>query len=364
MNNNYYCIIMAGGYANHFWPITRESRPKQFLDMAGSGRTFIQAAYDRCIGVVPDENILVITLDKYKDLVKEQLPELKEDNLLLEPYGRNTAPCIAYAMYTLLKRNPEAVMAVTPADLVISDIDTFHRSLTNALDYAAQNPVLVTLGVVPDHPDPNFGYIQVLGGKGAYLEDKPMKVKTFTEKPNIELAQVFCNSGEFFWNSGIFVWQAEVIHEELRKYTPAITKLFHGWQDALGTPAEPVFLERAYTDCIKLSIDYGVMEKTDKAWLYPAKFGWSDIDSWESLCDHLPKKDENDNVCNIPGSLIENAHGNIIVSDKKSKLIALTGLEDYIVIDTDDVLMICPKEEKAYKDFIAKTAMPQYKDYR
>ena len=259
MNHNYYCVIMAGGYANHFWPLSRESRPKQFLNIAGRGHSFVRDAYERCLGLVPQENILIITLSRYKDLVREQIPELPAENLLLEPYGRKTAPCIAYATYTLLGRNPEAVVAVTPADLLIPDEGLFRETLSRALDYAARNEVLATLGIVPSRPDTNYGYIQAVGGALARNDDKPVKVKTFTEKPDAALAQVFYQSGEFFWNSGIFVWQARVIEEEMRKYTPEITTLFQGWESALGSPAEEVFLERAYTDCTKLSIDYGVM---------------------------------------------------------------------------------------------------------
>ena len=218
-------------------------------------------AYERCLGVVPEENILIITLGKFKDIINEQIPELPKENLLLEPYARRTAPCIAYATYTLLKRNPDAVMAATLTDIIVNDEQLFKETMTHALDYAEKNPVLVTLGVKPDRPDTEYGYIQAVGGKGACSSGDPVKVKTFTEKPDAEIADVFFRSGEFFWNSGIFVWQASVIKEEMERYIPEITRLFDGWEGALGSPAEEVFIERAYTDCIKLSIDYGVMEK-------------------------------------------------------------------------------------------------------
>ncbi len=363
MNHNYYCVIMAGGYANHFWPLSRESRPKQFLNIAGRGHSFVRDAYERCLGLVPQENILIITLSRYKDLVREQIPELPAENLLLEPYGRKTAPCIAYATYTLLGRNPEAVVAVTPADLLIPDEGLFRETLSRALDYAARNEVLATLGIVPSRPDTNYGYIQAVGGALARNDDKPVKVKTFTEKPDAALAQVFYQSGEFFWNSGIFVWQARVIEEEMRKYTPEITTLFQGWESALGSPAEEVFLERAYTDCTKLSIDYGVMEKTDRAWLFPVRFEWSDIDNWESLYNS-EAKDGDGNLCLSPNNYLKDSSGNILLAQNAKKLIAVDGLKDYVVIDTPDVLLVCPRDSEQYRDFISGLSLPGFDEYK
>ncbi len=364
MKNNQYCIIMAGGHLNRFWPISREDLPGHFRDISGTGRSLVRMAYDRCVGVVPPENILIITLAKFKDIIREQIPELPENNLLLEPYARRTAPCIAYSTYTLLKRDPMAVVAMTPADLVINDEVLFKETLTNALDYAAENPILMTLGIRPDRPDTEYGYIQVSGGKEACAENKPMKVKTFTEKPDAEIAKAFFRSGEFFWNSGIFVWQANVIKEEMEKYIPEVTRLFDGWEGALGSPSETAFIERAYTDCVKLSIDYGVMEKTDRAWIFPVHFGWSDIDSWENFYTSIQNKDSDGNISNAKEKLLQNDKRNIVLTNNKKKLLAIRGLEDFIVVDTDDVLLICPRDDKQYKELISGTRMPGFDKYR
>ena len=355
---------MAGGFSTHFWPIGRESKPKQFLDFPEIEGSFIQSTYKRCAEVVPEENIIVVAYQKHKDLVKEQLPGLPEENLLLEPYSRHTAPCIAYATYVILKRNPDAVVLVTPSDLVVRDEEGFVNKIRKSLEYVGAHDILLTLGVEPTRPDPSFGYIQISGGNRSESEkDLPVKVKTFTEKPDLEIAKAFCDSGEFYWNSGMFLWKASVIMEEMEKYTPEITRLFDGWEAALGSPAEEVWLERAYTDCPKLSIDYGIMEKTDRAWLCPVDFGWCDIDTWQTMFEQLPK-DESDNLCFAEKNYIRDTKGSLVISKNKDKLIAVKGLEDYVIVDTEDVLMICPKDEKKYRDFIAGIGMPGFEDFR
>ncbi len=346
MRQNNYCVIMAGGHLNRFWPISREDMPGHFLDITGNGKSLVRMAYDRCVGVVPTENIIVITLEKFKDIIREQIPELPEENLLLEPYGRRTGPCVAYSTYALLKRNPSAVVAVTPADLFINDVDQFREALANALDYATEHPVLMTLGIKPDRPDTDYGYIQAVGGKEACMKNEPVKVKTFTEKPNQEIADVFFKSGEFFWNTGIFVWQAAVIKDEM------------------GTQAETVFVERAYTDCAKISIDYAVMEKTDRAWLYPVHFGWTDIDSWDNLYSCVGNRASDSNISNMQQKILQNCSKDIILTSDKKKLVAIRGMENFIVIDTDDVLLICPRDDKQYKELVNSTRMPGYDKYR
>lgn len=364
MNHNFYCVIMAGGAGTRFWPMSKSNRPKQFLEVGNTGKTFLQNVFERFSRIVPQENIIVVTGDRFKDLVKEQLPQIENENILLEPYSRDTAPCIAYATYALLKRNPEAVMAVTPADHFIPDEDVFVEDVKNALDYTAGKDILMTLGVIPTRPDPNYGYIQVSGGRYKIKDNEAVKVKTFTEKPDIELAKVFVNSGEFFWNSGIFVWKAETIREELERYLPEVAHLFTGWENALGSRVEREFVEKAYTDCIKISIDYGVMEKTEKAWLYPSHFRWADIGNWESLYDLIPGKDADGNGFNCGKILSTDNKDCLIISNDKHKLVAINGLNDYMVIDTDDVLLICPKNDRKFKDFIAGIAMPGFEDYR
>lgn len=363
-NNNRYCVIMAGGTANHFWPVSRESMPKQFLDITNSGKSFIRTTYERFSRIVPQENIIVVTLSKFASLVHDQIPELPERNLLLEPYGRNTAPCIAYATYSILKRNPDATIIATPADHIIKDEDKFKSAILKITEYAECNSALMTLGIHPTGPDTSYGYIQAPKGKDCSDSDAPLKVKTFTEKPDKALAEVFCKTGEFYWNSGIFVWKASVIKEEMEKYIPDVTSVFTGWEEALGGPEEQMFIEKVYSDCQKLSIDYGVMEKTDRAWLYCGDFGWSDIDSWDSLFRNIDKKTEDGNVLFTDNILGEGDKDSMLVSKNKKKLYAIKGLKDYVVVDTDDVLLICPKDDKQFKDFLSGLGMPQYEDYR
>lgn len=355
---------MAGGAGGRFWPMSRESRPKQFIDVSGKGKSLIRLAWERSLDLVPKENIFIITLARFRDLVFETIPEFPQENLLLEPYGRKTAPCIVYATYAILKRDPEAVIAMTPADQIIFDRDLYLKTMRDALSYAAVNPVLVTLGIVPSWPDPNYGYIQAAGGKAARNSDRPVPVKTFTEKPAPGIAEVFCKSEEFFWNAGIFIWQASVIRAECERYIPEITTLFSGWESALGSPAETVFLERAYTDCAKQSIDYGVMEKTDRAWVYPARFRWSDIDNWDALHKNYPDKDPNGNILRTERPMLDQTENSIILAENRSKMMAVKGLKDYIVIDTPDVLLICPRDDESYRDFTGNLAMPGYQDVR
>ena len=361
---NCYCVIMAGGSGTRFWPVSRAAKPKQFLDIAGTGKTFIQQTYDRCSRIVPQENIIVVTAQKYGDLVREQLPQLSEENILLEPYARNTAPCIAYATYKLLAKNPDAHVMVTPSDHAIDNEDLFVQTILNAFEYVEQNDVLMTLGVVPTRPDTNYGYVQACGGKLVMTSNEPMPVKTFTEKPDKDMASLFISTGEFFWNAGIFVWKAKTIAGELGRHLPEVNGLFEGWDKALGTKIEKEFILRAFTDCPNISIDYGVMEKTDRAWIYPVKFGWSDIGTWESLYNYIDGKDHNGNAVKSAKSLIEDTQNVLALTTDKKKLIAIKGLENYLVIDTEDALVICPKDDKSFKDFISGIAMPDYEKFR
>ncbi|MCQ2179673.1 MAG: mannose-1-phosphate guanylyltransferase [Bacteroidales bacterium] len=360
---HYYCVILAGGIGSRFWPISRVSLPKQFLDFTDSGRSFLRMTYDRVKNVIPEENILVVTLRKYRDIVKEQLPELKTENILLEEYNRNTAPAITFAAYSLLRRDPEAVMLATPSDLAIDGQEQFEKALVRAFDFASRSDALITLGVVPTRPDPNFGYIQAAE---ALDEDRAVRVKTFTEKPDPDLAKVFIDTGEFLWNSGMFVWKAQSIKDELEKYAPEITMIWDGWEECLGQDGEAAFLQRVYTsDMPRTSIDYAVMEKTDKAWVYPTHFTWADIGNWDSLYDYLPIHDEDGNASNIVGKvLLKESRNNVLYSGKRGKLTAIRGLENMIVIDTDDVLLICPRDDDKFKPLLSDLALPDYKEFK
>ena len=359
-----YCVIMAGGSGTRFWPVSRNSRPKQFLDMADTGKTFLRLTYERFLNMIPQENIIIVTAAKYKELLLEQIPEIPEQNLLLEPYAKNTAPCIAYATYSILKRNPDAKVVVSPSDHIIENEELFCKTITEALGHLEDTDALMSLGVVPTRPETNYGYAQVPGGLNAFKEGRPMKVKTFIEKPEKALAEILISSGEFFWNSGIFLWKAVTIKEEMELHIPEVTRFFKGWEAAIGSKIEEEFIKRAYTECLKISIDYGVMEKTEKSWLYPVNFGWTDISTWESLYNWTPLKDENNNTTNSGKMMIDKTSSSIVITTDPKKLIAINGLEDFMVIDTEDVLLICPKDDKKFKEFISRLGMPEFEKYR
>ena len=339
-----FCVILAGG-GNQLWPISRKTLPKQFVTLPGVGKSMINITYDRVRGIVPEENILIDAPAKYSTLVREAFPSLPEKNLLFEPYARNTGPAVAYAMYSILRRNPDAVMTVTPSDLYIRDLDNYKATMDKVFGYVSRHDVLMTLGVKPDRPYPYYGYIQVWGGSGVVSQEGPFKVKTFTEKPPEKLAAVFFKSGEFFWNSGIMVSKASVLKEEMEKNMPLVTGLFDGWQGALGTSAETAFIERAYGGCEKVSIDNGILEKTDKAWLYPVDFGWYDVDNWDSVYRLYPWKDLDGNLANPENTVLSDTSGSIVISKDKNKLLVVKGLENFVVIDTPDALLVCPRDK-------------------
>ncbi len=362
MDNNRYCVIMAGGSGNKFWPVSRESKPKQFLNIAETDYSLIKMTFDRFARLIPKERILVVTLAKYKDIVMEQLPELLPENLLLEPYSRNTAPCIAFAAYAILKRDPEAVMVVSPSDHIILDTEKFTYSINTALEYADRMNALMTIGIVPTKPETDYGYIQVTGKPNE--KGNPCKVKTFTEKPDEELANVFFNSGEFYWNSGIFAWKASVIIEEMKKYVPDMISLFNGWETSLGDENEKDFLDKVYSECPKISVDHGVMEKTDNAWLLPGPFGWSDLNGWDVLCKLIRKQDSKGNIVITKERIMQDTSDSIIISGNDKKLYVLKGLKNFIVVDTEDALMICPRGDEEYKDIISDLGMPDFEEYR
>ena len=365
MCSHNYCVILAGGIGSRFWPISRESNPKQFLNMTSSGKSYIRLAYERMARTIPEDNIYVVSLGRYRDKVLEQLPELSEDRLLLEPYSRNTAPSIAFAAYSLLSKDPEAVMVVTPADHIIPDHDIFDKTLSNALEAAAEEDALYTIGVVPTRPDSQFGYIQVAGGSAAVAAGTKAKAKTFTEKPDAELAKVFVESGEFLWNTGIFIWKASVIKAEMEKHAPEITRLWNGWETSLYGPDRAGFLEKTYADSPRISIDYAVMEKSDKVWIFPGRFSWADIGNWESLYSYLSGRDSDGNASHISGmGLLKEDKNNIFYTSDSGKLTIIRGLENFVVVDTDDVLMICPRDERQLKDTLSEIAMPEYQKYK
>lgn len=355
---------MAGGVGSRFWPISRNSLPKQFLDITGSGRTFLQETYDRFARIIPKERIFVATGRVYEDIVKEQLPDIRRENMFLEPYGRNTAPCIAYSLYKLMAIDPDASMVVAPSDHWIKEEDLFLHNIELAFEQAEKEDCLVTLGIRPTRPETNYGYIQVSSASQHKFKGRAMPVKTFTEKPDLEMAKVFVSSGEFYWNSGIFIWSLASIKQELERHLPELAAQFDGWKEAMWTEAESGFIERAYGDCPKISIDYGVMEKTDKAWLIPAEFGWSDLGTWDSLYRCARTRDDDGNVIRTDEYMLSDVRNTLVLSKEKGKLVAVKGLDNFLVVNTDDVLMICPKDEASIKEIITELSLGDYSKYR
>lgn len=340
MKKNIYCVIMAGGVGSRFWPISRAGRPKQFLDILNTGKTFIQSTYERFSRIVPPENFLVVTNAAYKGLVLEQLPQLGEDQVLSEPIGRNTAPCIAYAAFRLKAMNPDALMIAAPSDHVVLNPDIFAKVVEEAAGFAAKNDALVTIGLKPTRPATGYGYIQV---QKPVIEEGINKVRTFTEKPNRELARLFVESGEFFWNSGIFIWKVDTILKSIKTYLPDMHQLFSSVSQYYNTPREQEFVNAVYSECRGISIDYGVMEKAPNVYMRDGDFGWSDIGTWGSLYHHA-QKDEWGNT--DEGNVFAFDTHNCVIKLPPEKIAVIEGLDDYIIIDTPDVLMICPKKNE------------------
>ena len=349
MNDNRYCIIMAGGIGSRFWPISRRSTPKQFLDILGTGKSFIRHTYERFARIIPPENFLVVTNNSYKEQVLQHLPEIGEHQVLGEPVGRNTAPCIAYAAWRLKTVNPQATMIVTPADHLILNEDEFRKAIVEAAEFAESRQAMMTIGIRPNRPDTGYGYIQI--DNRSEVDGSPIfKVKTFTEKPNLELAKTFVESGEFFWNSGIFIWKTETILDNFSALLPDLQQMFGSIAAYYNTPQEQQHIERIYPECRNISIDFGVMEKAHDVYVRCSDFGWSDIGTWGSLYQHSPK-DEAGNV-ESRFCMLYDTEGCIVKTDT-DKLTVIEGLKDYIVVDHKNVLMICPKaNEQNIKKFI------------
>lgn len=320
--------------------------------------------YDRFSGIVPKENIIVVTLARYRDIVLEQIPELSEENLLLEPHGRNTAPCIAFAANEILRRDPEGVFVATPSDLLISDHKAFGEAIAKTTDYASSHKALIALGIVPSKADTNFGYIQASGGCDAIKSGNILSIKTFTEKPDTELAEILVRSGEFLWNTGIFIWRADVIKEEMEKFCPEIALRFRDWPKYYGADEAQTFLENAYSTCKRDSIDYAVMERTASAYVYPVNFSWADIGNWDTLYNHLEDKDNDGNAVSVYSKLLQQTSNCIVYSSQKRKLIAINGLDNYAIIDTGDILIICPRDDKRLKEITSNIGLPDFEEFR
>ena len=350
MNKNNYAVIMAGGIGSRFWPMSKVTFPKQFLDILGTGETLIQQTFNRLQRVCPKENILIVTNKNYKDLCLEQLPNVIESNILCEPAMRNTAPCVAYAAFKIQSMNENANMIIAASDHIILKEDEFVRVANDCLEVVAKNDILLTLGITPSRPDTGYGYIQFTTEK-LDNHQRIRKVKTFTEKPNQELALNFLDSGDFLWNSGMFVWSAKSITLAFRKQLRDMYDVFEQGKQFYNTSKETEFIDRIFPGCKNISIDYGIMEKSENVYVYPTDLGWSDLGTWGSLYAHLDL-DENRNAVQGNKVMLYDSTDNII-KVPNDKVVVMQGMNGYIVVENEGILLICKKEnEQQIKQFV------------
>jgi len=339
MNKNYYAVIMAGGVGSRFWPLSTKKLPKQFHDMLGTGNTLIQQTFNRFESLIPSENILIATNKKYEDLVQKQLPKVTTKQLLLEPAMRNTAPCILYSALKIYNENPDGIMIVAPSDHWIDDEATFLQNVQTSFDFCAKNDALMTLGIQPSNPNTGFGYIQF-----NHSENTIKKVANFTEKPNLETAKQFIKEGNYLWNAGIFVWSVKSILKAFETNLPTMFSLFEKGTICYNTASEENFIEENYASSENISIDFGILEKATNVYVLPVSFGWNDLGTWGSLYNKL-EKDTNKNAT-VSGNVIYRDSKNNIVRTQSGKRVVIQGLKDYIVVEKEDVLLICPKNQE------------------
>lgn len=357
--HNTYVAILAGGIGSRFWPESRQDKPKQFLDLLGTGRSLIQWTYLRFKHICPPENIFFITNQAYIGMLKEQLPEVADANIIAEPFRKNTAPCAAYVAHKLAALNPAANLIVSPADHLIMDDRAFERTIHDALDFAASHDVLLTLGIKPTRPDTGYGYIQFEADEEI---DGVHRVKTFTEKPSLELAKTFLASGDFLWNAGIFVWNVQSFLSALEKHLPDMHETFAQAADVYNTPAEASTIAQLYAQCANISIDYGIMEKAKNVHVIPAYFGWNDLGTWQTAYE-TSEKDYLGNAVYGKNVMIIDAT-ECMVKAPDDKLVMLQGLENYIVVDTPDVLLICERDrEQQIKEYVAEVKREKGEKY-
>jgi mannose-1-phosphate guanylyltransferase len=348
--HNNYVAIMAGGIGSRFWPESRQKLPKQFLDLLGTGQSLLQSTYNRFKDICPKENIFVITHEPYVAHVKQHLPDLAAENIVGEPSRKNTAPSAAYIAHKIHALNPNANIILSPADHLIMDERTFERQVFDSLDFVGHHDALLTIGIKPTRPDTGYGYIQY---ETKDADERFFKVKTFTEKPNLDLARTFLKSGDFLWNSGIFAWNAKTILKAFEDYLPELNDVFVQAKDVLNTPKEAKAMEMLYAQCTNISIDYGIMEKARNVFVIPSHFGWSDLGTWESAYEHS-EKDYLGNAVYGKNVMIIDA-SECMVKAPDHKLVVLQGLEQFIVVDTPEILMICERNrEQQIKEYVAE----------
>ena len=350
-NNN--VVIMAGGVGSRFWPMSTTAYPKQFIDVFGTGRTFIQMTYDRFKSIVAPKNVWVVTSKQYADIVADQLPDIPKTNILLEPCRRNTAPCIAYVSWRIKSKNPKANLVVTPSDHIVTDVVEFQRVISSALQFTSETDAIVTLGMKPTRPETGYGYIQADMQVPSLRNKEIYRVDTFKEKPDLETAKKYIAEKDFFWNSGIFVWSVNTIVNSLRIYQPDISRIFEDLLPYYGTDREQELIDKQFPLCDNISIDYAVMEKAYEIFVFPAAFGWRDVGTWGSL-QTLADKDANGNTVVGQDVKLYESHGCIIHTTEKKKVV-VQGLDGYIVAEKGDTLLICKlEEEQRIKEFSAE----------
>ncbi len=348
---NTFIAIMAGGIGSRFWPTSRTARPKQFLDIMGVGKSLLRLTFERFLKLCPAENIFIVTNGMYKTLVKEHLPELTDNQILCEPSRNNTGPCVAYTAFKLHSLNPEANFVVAPSDHIILKEDIFLEKIQLALCFAEKNDALCTLGITPTRPDTGYGYINF----GEEKEPGIHRVLEFKEKPNIDTAKLYFNSGKYLWNGGIFIWKAKIILEAFRKYQPVIHRILAAGKSSYNTSKEQHFIDENYPQTPKISVDYAILEKAENVFTIPSDFGWSDLGTWASLHAESPKDEQNNVV--IGGQVFTSGTSNCLIRIPKEKLVVLKDMDDYIVVDEEDVLLIFPKsKEQEIKKITAKIA--------
>lgn len=344
MTNHCYVVIMAGGAGTRFWPLSTSQKPKQFLDVLNKGTTLLQDTYKRALLLCKKEHIIVVTNKDYEHLVKEQLPDLPEENIWIEPYRKNTAPCVAYAAYKLRDKDPDAMMLVLPSDHIIQKEKTFVKAVQSCFQKASEEDCLITIGIKPTRPNTGYGYIQFISDSANKRDSRIFKVKTFIEKPNLEMARYFVKSGEFLWNAGIFIWSVKSIIHAFEKHEKEIAQIFEEGKGIYYTKNEKAFVEKAYSVCKNISIDYAILEKSENVYVRASAIGWSDVGTWKSLYEHL-NKDNNKNAIAGKNVMVYDTQS-CLVNVPDNKLVVLVGLDDCIVVESNNMLLICQKDKE------------------
>ena len=348
--NHNHLVIMAGGVGSRFWPMSTPDFPKQFIDVLGCGRTLLQLTYDRFEGICPNENVWVVTSDKYAEEVKRQLPELSDDHILREPCRRNTAPCIAYVSWKIKARDPKAKMVVTPSDHIVMDVKEFQRVITSAMKFTSTSDAILTLGMKPNRPETGYGYIEADLSYPSTNNKEVYRVDSFKEKPDLATAERYVKKKSFFWNSGIFVWNVNTVVSALRVYQPSIAKVFERLLPYYFTPQEQELINQEFPKCENISIDYAIMEKADEIFVFPANFGWSDLGTWGSLHANTSKDPHNNAL--IGNNIHVYESRNCVIHTTQEKKVVVQGLDGYIVAEKNDTLLICRlTEEQRIKEF-------------